>query len=222
KTISQNTPLIKFLPDFRGELVEGTLHSLNGKPKGNQEFFLTSIGDEEHVYQATTNSEGAFKVSLDPRFGADRLIFSGVGNFKVETDSSFLGQYNFVESEPLQLQNVDIKDWLIEKSEQVQIQSIYTDKRIEAVQSKSFFDSRDKQTFYLDDYVRFPTMTDHIVEYIPLVTIRKINGQREFYIRNINNRTGDINKVLVTLNGIVCSDEEILNFNPIEIGRAHV
>jgi hypothetical protein len=221
KTAPQITQLIQFSPDFRGELIEGKLHSQNGDPTGNQNFFLTSIGDDYRAYQVTTNSEGAFKVSLDPRFGADQLIFSGVGNFKVETDSSFLGQYSFVESESLQLQNVDIKDWLVEKSEQVQIHSIYTDKEIETVRAKSFFDS-DKQTFYLDDYVRFPTMTDHIVEYIPLVTIRKINGQREFYIRNINNRTGDINKVLVTLNGIVCSDEEILNFNPLLIERIEI
>ncbi|MGE0590656.1 MAG: hypothetical protein AB7O48_18890 [Cyclobacteriaceae bacterium] len=218
----QETPSLKFLPDFRGELIEGTMISQDGATTANHRFHLTTVGESHKVYSAATNSDGTFKISLDPRYPADQLIFSGTNNFTVSLDSSFLFNYNFVETETLQLQNTDIQSWLVEKSQQVQIQSIYEGVKSESSQIAGFFADKDRLVYRLDDYARFPTMADHIIEYIPVVTIRKTDNRRELLIRNMDNRTGDMNRTLIALNGIVCSDEDILNFDPLKIERIEI
>lgn len=212
----------RFLPDFRGELVEGILQSQEGASTANHQFHLTTVGESHKVYSATTKSDGTFKISLDPLYPADQLIFSGINTFSVSLDSSFLNSYDFVEMETLQLRNTNIQSWLLEKSQQVQIQSIYEDLKSEASQIDGFFADKNRLVYRLDDYARFPTMADHIIEYIPAVTIKKTDNRREFLIRNMENRTGDMNRTLITLNGIVCSDEDILNFDPLKIERIEI
>lgn len=222
RVTNQIIPGFKFLPDFRGELVEGTFLGQNGESTANHRFHLTTIGESHKVYSATAKPDGTFKISLDPMYPADQLIFSGANNLTVSLDSAFLNNYDFVERVPLQLQKTDIQSWLVEKSQQVQIQSIYENRNSEPSLIEGFFADKDKLTYRLDDYARFPTMADHIIEYIPAVTIRKMDNRREFFVRNMDNRTGDMNKALVTLNGIVCGDEDILNFDPLKIERIEI
>ena len=89
-------------------------------------------------------------------------------------------------------------------------------------EKNGLFNERAKEIYLLDDFTRFPTMEDHIIEYVSLVELRRDNNKKEFFIRNLRNRNGNINNVLVTLNGVVCTIDQIFNYDPLKIEKIEV
>lgn len=220
-TIKHNEQ-VTYLPDFRGELITGLLHDTNNIPVSNYNFFITIASDYYNLYTATTNGKGIFKLSIPPGHSGDQLIFSDIKNYQVEMKQPFLKTYNFIHQDKLVIHNPNIEEWLIPKSQEVQIKNIYTKLDKKAIETKGMFYNKSRIVYKLDDYTRFPTLADHIIEYIPEITIRKTNGERKFSIRNVNNRSEEYNQVLCVLNGIVCSAEEVLSYDPLKIKQIEI
>lgn len=219
-TIEKSTEII--LPDFRGELIEGTLKSENGRPVTNHQFYISVLGKAYNLYSTQTDEQGHFRFSVAPEHSGDKLIFSDTKDFMVTLKTPFIGRYEFVENESLIINDEDLEEWLIPMSQQVQIKNLYMAQPISNHEVKSLFFDKNKEVYLLDEYTRFPTMEDHIVEYVSLIELKRENGKRDFYIRNLINRNGFANEVLITLNGVVCSIEEVLKYDPLNVEKIEV
>lgn len=85
-------------------------------------------------------------------------------------------------------------------------------------------DVRDAITYHLDDYTRFPTVKDIIVEIIPSLAVRKHNGRQEIKIilEDIPYK-GRSSNVLVLLDGVpVGNHEHMLAFDASLLGDVQV
>ena len=85
-------------------------------------------------------------------------------------------------------------------------------------------DVRDAINYHLDDYTRFPTVKDIIVEIIPSLAVRKVNGRQEIKIilEDIPQK-GRSRNVLVMLDGVpVGNHEHMLAFDASLLGDVQV
>ncbi|MEQ8243851.1 hypothetical protein [Fulvivirga sp.] len=210
------------LPDFRGELISGLLKDVSGQPVVNHQFYLATQGEQYNLYSTRTDGDGTFKLSIPNHKSGGRLIFSGIKDYKVELEQPFLGKYDFIVTSPLVINNEDLEQWLLPKAKEVQIKNLYTTQTKVEKEIQGLFYGQPKQIYLLDDFTRFPTVEDHIIEYVSLVELRRENDKKEFFIRNMDNRIGTANKVLITIDGIVCTIDQIFNYDPLKIEKIEV
>ncbi len=211
------------LPDFRGELIEGSIKDLKGSPVANHKFYVSTGSETFNLYSNHTDDHGIFRFSIPYSTGANKLVFSDIKNYIIELQQSFLNEYDFIKQEQLFADSENLKDWLIKKSQQVQVKNLYLKQdKIENEEFEGLFKDQYKETYLLDNFTRFSTMEDHIIEYVSLVELRRENNKTEFFIRNLRNRNGIVNNVLITLNGVVCTIDQIFSFDPLKIEKIEV
>jgi hypothetical protein len=205
-------------PDYRGELITGHI----GKSSENPNILLTTKGQSYQIYPISPAPNGSFQVSLKSNTDYQQMYFSNIGNTTLTMDDQFFSNYDFLTIPKLMVKQSDIEGWLIEKSIEVQLKNLYDTYTQHDIVTKGLFDGWDKQIFVLDEYTRFPTLSDPILEYIPILEIRKEGNERTFYIRNMENRTSDQYGVFSSLNGIPCSPDYILKLDQSIIERIEV
>lgn len=214
------------LPDMNGELVSGNIQSETGEIVANRKFFVTLSGNDFHLIPVQTDSIGDFNISINNQRFGENITFSNVDNVKIKMASPFIEKYDFIENEKLVMHDADYKKWLLEKAQQVQIKNLYeANTSIGQAHVKTvtgFSRKKDVAVYLLDEYNRFPTVADHIVEYIPNVLIRKEDGERVFTMRNVVNQSNVEAAILVTFNGMVWTAEQVLNYNPAHIEKIEV
>jgi len=217
------------LPDYRGELIEGVVWSQNQNPVTYRSLLAGyQSGNEYYIRWIRTDGKGRFRFTIPLGHQAENLSFSKLQEGeKVKVWSGFLGQYDFIkESEPLVIDKKDTR-WLTEKSKQVQIQNIYsappfTKKQTQKLSAKGYSSAEVSEKYNLDDFTRFPTVKDHVVEYVSTVGIKNVDNEPAFFMKNIENSTVENAGVLCLLNGLRVSPKEILAFDPLKIETIQV
>ncbi len=216
-----------FLPDVGGELVVGKLKDQQGKPVPDHKFFVTLLSEDFRIIPLISDHEGTFKfVRSYESFSSQEMQFSNTNGYSIELESPFISDHDFVPRS--RLGYYDPTDWLLEKAQQVQISNLFAQTNSQNELSQKgrklvgYTTSENVTTYNLDEFTRFPTMADHIIEYVPNVMIRSIDGRREFAMRNVKNQSTDDQKILSTLNGVIWTPDDILDFNPALIEKFEV
>lgn len=194
--IPQNTNVIKitnriYLPELRGELVSGKIVSnTDGSPVSGQTISLSISGNNGIVKISRSDVNGVFYFNLD---GSNRksdiiLELSELGNdeSKIILDSVA----------PLNLKSAHFKDIIVsqELNPMIRERSIYN--QVE----RAFFEQKAdsildissglavfrnfRETYVLDDYKRFKTLRETLVEIIENVFIKKIKGKLSLQVRS--------------------------------------
>ena len=224
-----------YVPELRGELISGVvLSNVDNSAITNKEVALTIPGRDYIFKIAKTNSNGRFFFSVSGYYNSENSIVQLYGNesdknsYKVILDKKELPiQKN--ESYFLKL-DVALKDWLSERSIQLQVENAYFDTKKDSILSTKinpYFYEELGTVFKLDDYTRFPSVRETFVEVITLAAIRGTGANAKFVINNEYdpNQIAKFNDLapLVLMDGILIQDNsELLNYSARDIDNIRV
>ena len=178
-----------FLPELRGELISGVITDKeNNVPVSGEKIGLSFPGENYLFKISTTDDYGRFYFNLDAPYDNSSVILQQLSEGPKNKTISF--DKNQVDYERLQFRsfqlNSDMKEHIEERSIQNQIENAYVslklDKKSIIKQKSPFY--REFETIYaLDDYTRFNSIKETIVEIVNPVSIKKTaDGERRFYI----------------------------------------
>ncbi|MCP4976017.1 MAG: hypothetical protein GY931_07625 [Maribacter sp.] len=223
-----------YFPELRGELIFGrVLTSNGGKPVENQAVAFTVPGKDYIFKMAKTNRQGRFFITIDQAYETAKSIIQVVGptreQYKIVLDDTVFSSSELEPTNDLQLES-GIKDWLQERSIQLQIQNAYfNDESI--VISKEGGSGRFYGTvgrdYLLDDYTRFPSLRETFVEVVGFARIRRKNEKEVFEVFDPYNpyKEGPFSSrdPLLLLDGMLVQDhDEVFGYKAHDIERIHV
>lgn len=218
---------ILYIPELRGEIISGKVLTLDNEEPVANKIVALSIPGKNYVFKtARTNSYGQFFISIDEPYETKNSIIQinepNREQYKIVLDEK---RFKFKDEEfPLLKLDASLKDWLQERSVQLQIENAYFKQDsivVDADSGKSFYDSLGTE-FNLDDYTRFPSLEETFVEVITLARIRKKNGKDALEVFDPFNpyKKGPFGTLdpLLLLDGILVQDtDDILSYSAREI-----
>ena len=224
-----------YIPEIRGEIISGKIVAKTGNnPVAGKEVSLTIPGKDYIFKMARTNGNGRFFFSIDEGYSSEKSIIQLNEN---ETNAS---KYAIVlDKKELTLGNNDsfkikldpsLKDWLQERSVQLQIENAYFDVKKDSIfkeKTNAAFFNNLGTVYFLDDYTRFPTVRETFIEVITLAAIRGSGENARFIVNNEYdpNRIAKFNNIdpLVLMDGMQIQDNaELINYNAREIKSIRV
>ncbi len=223
-----------YLPELRGELIFGRVLTANEeKPVENQAVAFTVPGKDYIFKMAKTNRQGRFFISIDEPYETANSIIQVVGpnkeRYKIVLDDTIFSSTELEPANDLQLDS-GIKDWLQERSIQLQIQNAYFNERsiiISEEDGSNRFYGNVGRDYLLDDYTRFSSLKETFVEVVTFARIRRKDGKEVFEVFDPYNpyKEGSFSSrdPLLLLDGMLVQDhDEVFGYSAHDIERIHV
>lgn len=221
-----------YIPELRGEIISGKVLTLENKEPAANKIVALSIPGKNYVFKtAKTNSKGQFFLSIDEPYETKNCIIQinepNRERYKITLDHK---RYKIKEEEfPTLKLDAGLKDWLQERSIQLQIANAYfkQDSIVADIGLENLFYKGLGTEFKLDEYTRFPSLKETFVEVITLARIRKKNGKDALEVFDPYNpyKEGPFSTLapLLLLDGILVQDpNDILFYNAREIESIRV
>ena len=219
------------IPELRGELIRGRVVSKeSGEAVSNRQVVLSLPGDAYIVDIAQTDTNGTFYFNLESAVNtADailQLLGSDKDDYTIELDAN----------SPPDLSRLEFPNFIIEKSveEKILARSIHNQiensyaivksDTVKVITEDLPFYRNYQQRFFLDDYTRFNTLRETMVEIIDNAWIEENNGDPRFRVRPFEGylNTGGLEPI-VTIDGLFIQDhKDIVNYNSKEIRRISI
>src|SRR5690554_415679 len=235
ESVKENSSDVFHIPEVRGELVSGTILNNDGNVPVKNKIVSLTIPGEDFIFKSTsTDANGRFFFSVSEGYSSDKGIIqlsskdSRKENYTINIDKKHL-KLNGFKRRVLSL-NPELKNWLQERSMQLQIENAYFETKRDSVKPHkitSRFYNNLGTVYNLDDYTRFSTLRETFVEVITLAAIRGNEENSRFIIYNAYdpNRIAKFNDIppLVLLDGIeIINNEDLINYNPRQIKSVRV
>ena len=220
-------PLMRFLPEIQGHIVEGKLTSqVSGKPMAEIDTYLSIPGTITRLYTSTSDSAGLLRYVLPDYYGAGELIvqtdYRMDSTYKIEIRSPFFDRYAPIALPPFRLENPMEED-IRRGAWQVQVSNGFDADKLrrfyeQPMDTSSFYGKPDN-IYLLDDYKRFTTMEEVLREYVPTVLVRRRDGSRQ--VEMVNNYKKEVfQQPLLLLDGLaVFSSEQLLRYDPLKVRK---
>lgn len=179
-----------FLPELRGELLSGkVINAETNTPADNVKVSISIPGNNYIFKVAQTNKDGIFYFNLENDYETNEATIQVIGdtrdqfvislNDHATLDYGNLDFYDFRITE-------NVKDVIAQHSIYNQIENAYFSVKPDSINSIKpivpFFNQR-AYTYNLDDYTRFPTVRETMVEIVDHVSIRQKKGDFKFHVR---------------------------------------
>ncbi|MEM7381122.1 MAG: hypothetical protein AAF361_07975 [Bacteroidota bacterium] len=216
-----------YLPEIRGELISGrvTNDSL-GQPYASKDVSLSIPESDRGILRIVrTDSEGSFYAVIEQFRNNSRaevqLLEEDQNAYVIENTTNKPIDYDKLKFEPFPL-NSEMNSAILERSIYNQIESAYFEKKQDSIRvAPNELDVHEYLTniFNLDDYTRFPSLRETIVEIIDDVFIRKLNGKFVFQVRESDRFFVDSSHLpLLMVDGVFIKDHEaLLNYGTANI-----
>lgn len=224
KTIPQGVNDSIYLPEQRGELFFGALTNGQNKPVAGETVVISIPGKDFQLKSAITDDQGIFYTYVNKAYDAP-LILAQVPN---NTDSIYKTTFkarSSLDYGELRFSNAVIrpkdKKKILQRSVHNQIENGYYFVKPDSIISIDTLDPFDgglPEVVVLDDFTRFPTLRETLVEVVPNVWVKRLeNGDYTFWVREAlekyeNEYTND--PPLVLVDGVYVPDHNaLLEFN---------
>jgi len=235
-TAPQNTNEIKigsqiYLPELRGELISGKIVSnTDGSTVSDQDISLSISGDEGLVKISRSDANGVFYFNLD---GSDRkseilleIVEGSTNDSKIILDA--IAPLNLKTTGFKQITvSPDLNTMIREQSIFNQVESAFFEQKADSLLTinsglpvyKDF-----QETYVLDDYNRFKTFRETLVEIIENVFMRKIKGELTLQVRSEDEFFVHSNDTpLLLIDGILVQDlNNLLEYDIKKIDRINI
>ena len=223
-----NTPnSLNYVPEIRSELITGNLTSKNNQDIANKSIALSLPGKEYVLKIVKTNAQGKFAFLLDqfPNFpnAILQVIDENRNDYTVNLDP-----FPNFDASSLQFTSKlnlspELKKDIEERSTASQIQNAYyqikKDSLVTEAVMNPFFTTIEK-SYVLDDYTRFPTLKENIVEVIVELYYRRNNGKYQLHIRNNQKDLEMYGPPLVLVDGLLIQDpSDLFDYNMANVSR---
>ena len=217
-----------FLPEYEGHIISGKIIDISTNPASTEENILSLlgfVGDQVRLFGGTVKEGG------NVSFFTKRI--TGSREMAVSTSSSFGNKYRInIESPftshremnmPEFVINRQWQEQLLQRSIGMQVMYAYTADSMSRVDTTySYFRHKPDRSFILEEYTRFNTMEEVVVEFIPPLRFRQYNNKRFLSVlMNENNKFSSNSMVL--LDGIPIMENDIIfNYNPLLVYKIDV
>ncbi|MGX1929973.1 hypothetical protein [Flagellimonas sp. 2504JD4-2] len=181
---------IAHLPELRGEVISGTLIDKDSKqPVAGQRVSLSLPGDSFLLKVATSDANGRFKFITEREYdnanAAIQILSDEWDKYEISLDTHQLASIEMDYTE-FKLSK-KMRDYILQKSIQNQIENAYREMRSDSIlpaQHLAPYYREFSANYHLDDYTRFNSIQETIVEVVDQVSIRRSNNdERVFEIR---------------------------------------
>jgi hypothetical protein len=218
-----------YLPELRGELVEGKITSDNNNV-GNKKIGISFIGENKITKISSTNSTGNFYFNVNKNYSSDNVIIQVLeetnNNYNIELINPKL-EKRFSDFEPLYLTE-DLRKLIKEKSKYIQIENAYSS--VKKTESKTptnntfvFNKNTNKVVYNLDDFTRFKTVKEVAVEILQDVWLSKNDDKYTFKLRDINLASSNTLSTLLIVDGfLVLNHNDFVDFDALKIKTIEV
>nr|WP_299385483.1 hypothetical protein [Allomuricauda sp.] len=178
------------LPELRGEMVSGTILDKDTKQPVEQVRVSLSLPGKDYLFKVVvSNKEGRFSFLFDQEYenvtGAIQILADNWDAYEIVMDEP-QQNYGSVEVSEFKVSK-EMEDYILQKSIQNQIENGY-----KSIKSDSIIPAQHELPYYrkftvaydLDDYTRFNSIQETIVEVVDQLSVRRLdNGERAFEIR---------------------------------------
>ena len=157
------------LPEQRGELVFGTVKDAEGNPKPGELVYLSFPGKEFLLKFATSDASGNFYTYLREAYRDNRVILQSrntVETLKIQPGKSSQPDYSGLTFSQLELQPA-WREAILARSVRNQIENQFFELKPDSVlldDPRDPFDGGIAETLLLEEYTRFPTFEETLVE----------------------------------------------------------
>ena len=221
-----------FIPELRGELISGRIISKkDGSPIPFQNISLSIVGDNGLVRISSSGANGIVYFNLDKTNRNSKVLFEVLGDRKNEARF-------FLDSiPPINLNNQEFKEivlspelnnMILKKSVYGQIENAFFEQKpdtiVNGIDGTAPFQVDLQEVYNLDDYTRFNTLKETIVEIIDNVFIRNVKGKPILQVRGNDAFLVDSGDApLVTVDNVLIQDfGELLEYNAREIDEIRI
>lgn len=180
-----------YMPEFKGEMITGKVISKKtGNPVEGKNIAISIVGNESVLDITTTNENGIFFFHLKSGYIGDNAIFQIVGDypneFEIQLDEHESIDFNDLKFNQMKI-NSKIEKLILERSVYNQIQNAFFSVKpdtIKTIMPEAPFYGNHQDVYNLDDYTRFPTVNETVIEIIEHAWTRKNDkGFRELVVR---------------------------------------
>jgi hypothetical protein len=220
----------KYAPEARRHIVRGKVLNSDGTPARSILTFLGSPDKIIRAYFSRSDAAGNVQFEVKEFSGLRQLVFQSVSKSDTLLSLSILNPFATDITDhmlpPFYLTESD-QGALVERSVAMQVQDIfYADKKERYdksdIDSLAFYGRAD-ETYYLDDYTRFPVMEEVMREYVPGVMVRK--RKDGFHFINLGREMKRMlsEDPLILLDGVrITNADEIMTLDPRKVKKLEV
>lgn len=178
------------LPELRGELLIGTVVSNEtGEKVANRKVALSIPGNNYLFKISSTGANGTFFFNVDESYLNEQALIQVIGedrdSFRIELEDFKSPDYSNLTFSDFVLDE-NMEKIILEQSVQNQIQNAYAESRIDSIRRVEdfppFFQTPTHE-YNLDDYTRFPTIKETIIEVIEQASTRQRKGKQFIHVR---------------------------------------
>ena len=227
KNVNKNSLLNYKIPELRGEIISGKITTNNNLLSiENKTIALSITGENFATKIVRTNIKGEFNFILDQIPNNNNAIIQIMEDDR--TNYQIQLTENKIDYSPLNFSkkvtiSPKIKKIIENKSIANQIENAYfsikKDTVKEDVKIKSFYHPYEK-IIKLDEYTRFPSLKETIIEILPEVYFKEKNNHYNINIRSTENNIVGTGVALTLIDGLVIQNaEELFEFDTRNIDR---
>lgn len=220
-----------FLPELRGELYSGNVTFKDTKqPAENIKVAISIPGKEYLTKIANTNKNGVFYVSLSKEYTGNNAIAEVLDKNR-ESYAIALDDHQSANYAELSFNQFHIspkhEQYILDRSIHNQIENGYFSVKPDTISDAKpivpFFNTR-YETYNLDDYTRFPTVRETMVEIVNHVSVKKVDkGQFVFNVRGYDPYISSGFLPLVIIDGyLIQNHNELVDYNAKKVKYIHV
>jgi len=202
------------LPELRGEIISGKISSKdNLNSVSNISVSLSIPGKSFTTKLVKTNADGKFYFSIDKAYFDSNIIIQIVDKSKEEftiyVDDSFTLNKSNLKFENDYTLSSDLKSVIEEHSIASQIENTYYTKKADTLAKINYptlFYEPFVNEYILDNYNRFPTIKETIIEVVKEVNYNKNDGKYALRLNDYDPNTEINEPPLVLIDGLVVQD----------------
>jgi hypothetical protein len=221
---------IKYLPEYRGHLIRGSILDEKDQPASGIGTYLSSPSKIIQLYTARSKANGEVQFEMKDFWGSKKVIVqtntSQDSTYQIKLINPFSEEHTSTKLADFDL-NPDVANNLLRRSIAMQVQDIYYGDHFinfsdGAIDSSAFYGKAD-QTYFLDDFTRFTVMEEVMREYVSGVMVRKRRDGFHFLVLNNVRKTLFQDDPLIMLDGMPIFDvDRIMAFDPLKIKKLEV
>lgn len=207
-----------YLPELRGELISGkVLFKTDKKPVSNINIALSIPGKNYILKVANTNDSGIFYFNINEEYentdATIQVIDDDIENYEIELMKPSDINYTNLKFSDFKIMQ-EMSNFILQRSIYNQIENAYQNEKLNSIDSiKSttpFFESIAK-IYNLDDYTRFLSIKETIVEVIDEAFITERRGIGSLHVRGA--LTTNILPLVLVDGVIINNHNDIINYS---------
>ncbi|MGB5818172.1 MAG: hypothetical protein WBG90_01715 [Saonia sp.] len=217
-----------YLPELRGELISGKIIDRNtSKPEKDIDISISVPGKEYQLKMANSNDNGLFYFNIDQSYTVDKAIVQ-VLHKKPESYGLLIKKQENIDYSGFTFHQFKLlpsmKDMILERSFHNQIENAFFSVKpdtVKTIKTDLPFYRNNPLVYDLDDYTRFSTLKETVVEIIKHVWISKDElGNSIFQVRGNPPYYESPYPPLVLIDGILVRDQHnLMDYNAKKIKR---